>query len=246
MATVSEVAGPLAGICVPVPVAGEGVCAVCHTHTREGYTTCWSCYKTTSQVSKPCRLVVPISLYEIPSQLHHILRYYKSDSYNAARRHDFAVKTVVLLCHFLGLHRACIKVAAGVDWDVVTNVPSSSGRAGEHPLVAALRMVPSVFESYEPLLRRGPGAIDHLVASDDGYLATGSVRGRRVLLIDDTFTSGARAQSAASALALAGARVVAIVPIGRVVDPHWDHMPEWWDVQKRKRFTFRDCCLDPF
>jgi chromosome partitioning protein len=34
--------------------------------------------------------------------------------------------------------------------------------------------------------------------------------GKRVLLVDDTFTSGARAQSAASALSNAGAEVVAI------------------------------------
>jgi adenine/guanine phosphoribosyltransferase-like PRPP-binding protein len=40
-----------------------------------------------------------------------------------------------------------------------------------------------------------------------------------VLLIDDTWVSGASAQSAAAALKLAGARRVAIVVLGRHLDP---------------------------
>jgi hypothetical protein len=41
----------------------------------------------------------------------------------------------------------------------------------------------------------------------------------RVLLLDDTYVSGARAQSAAAALRLAGAHRVLIVPLGRVIRP---------------------------
>jgi hypothetical protein len=40
-----------------------------------------------------------------------------------------------------------------------------------------------------------------------------------VLLLDDTYVSGARAQSAAAALRLSGARAVLIVPLGRVLRP---------------------------
>jgi phosphoribosylpyrophosphate synthetase len=55
------------------------------------------------------------------------------------------------------------------------------------------------------------------------------VRGRRVLVVDDTWVTGARARSAAAALALAGAQVVAALVIGRAVDP--DASPavaRWW------------------
>ena len=45
------------------------------------------------------------------------------------------------------------------------------------------------------------------------------VHGSRVLLLDDIYVSGARAQSAAAALRLSGARSVLIVPLGRVVRP---------------------------
>ena len=40
-----------------------------------------------------------------------------------------------------------------------------------------------------------------------------------MLLVDDTWVSGASAQSAAAALKAAGARRVALVVIGRHVDP---------------------------
>ena len=47
----------------------------------------------------------------------------------------------------------------------------------------------------------------------------GPVAGTDVLVVDDTWVSGGSAQSAAVALKLAGARRVAIVVIGRHVNP---------------------------
>jgi predicted phosphoribosyltransferase len=41
----------------------------------------------------------------------------------------------------------------------------------------------------------------------------------RVLLLDDTYVSGSRGQSAAAALRLSGARSVLVVPVGRVLRP---------------------------
>jgi orotate phosphoribosyltransferase len=45
------------------------------------------------------------------------------------------------------------------------------------------------------------------------------VAGADVLVVDDTWVSGGSAQSAAAALKLAGARRVAIVVLGRHVNP---------------------------
>jgi hypothetical protein len=47
----------------------------------------------------------------------------------------------------------------------------------------------------------------------------GEIARRRVLLLDDTYVSGARAQSAAAALRLAGATAVLIVTLGRTLRP---------------------------
>ena len=55
---------------------------------------------------------------------------------------------------------------------------------------------------------------------DPGWLRVdGPVAGADVLVVDDTWVSGGSAQSAAVALKLAGARRVAIVVIGRHVNP---------------------------
>ena len=199
----------------------------------------------TSQVSKPGELVVPISLYEIPSQLHHILRHYKSGSY-PTQEVDFGVRVISLLAHFLKNHGECISSRAGGEWDVVTSVPSSRPRSGEHPLVTNVHRVRWLDDQFETLLKLGRVQVGHLTASDDGFQAAQDVRGERVLLVDDTFTTGATAQSAASALANAGATVVGIVAIGRVIKPGFSEtVKEYWDRQWGPRaFTFDRCCLE--
>ncbi|MGH2717889.1 MAG: hypothetical protein ACRDJU_04850 [Actinomycetota bacterium] len=223
MTTVADIAEPLAGICVAVPHVGEGVCLRCHNHPASDFRLCYSCAQSKAQLSRSCRLVVPVSLYEIPSQLHLYLRQYKSVMRPSSQQ-EFSRKVAALLCHFLDRHRRCIEAKAGGGWHVITAVPSTGGRPGEHPLVSALRQVPSVFRDYEQLLSPGSAPIGHNQASDDGFRPLRAMHGERVLVIDDTFTSGARAQSAASVLNNAGAHVVAIVPVGRVIDPSWEQM----------------------
>ena len=243
MTTVTAIAGRLANVCVPVPPAGKGVCERCHNHPKSDFRLCYSCWEVESQVSSPCHLVVPVSLYEVPSQLHQYLRDYK-DSQDARVRHDFSAKVVCLLCYFLSQHKHCIEAAAGGGLNIITSVPSTSGRQGEHPLVTALRRVPRFFQDYEPLVVAGSVPLDHKKASDDGFRPARPLAGERVLLIDDTFTSGARVQSAASALNNGGATVVAIVPIGRVIDPSFGDVAEWWKELKRQPFSFDTCCIE--
>lgn len=243
MPTVATYAVPLTAICVEVPPAGAGVCRVCHGSPNPGFSTCYSCSQVMGQVSRPCERVVPVSLYEIPSQLYNELADYKRSS-NPAIRNQSSLKVVSILCHFLGRHRACIAGAAGGDWSIITGVPSTKSTTGEHALVKALRRVPSTFAEYEDLLARGSSAIGHNQASDTGYIARRSLTGERVLLIDDTFTSGARAQSAASSLALAGAEVVAIVVVGRVFKPAWsDTTRSFWVDRLAQPFDFDTCCV---
>jgi hypothetical protein len=66
--------------------------------------------------------------------------------------------------------------------------------------------------------------------------------------VDDTYTSGANVQSAAVKLTVAGARVVAAVPVGRVIDTRRrDRFPEkhaFWRRQRGIPFDFGRCCLE--
>lgn len=187
---------------------------------------------------------MPISLYEIPSQLHHILRHYKSGSYPQTAP-TFTMQVAAILGHFLALHGECIESAAGGGWDIITSVPSSKARPGDHPLTTAIRMLPKLRDTFEPLLQRGTVDVGHNVASDQGFALARPLGGERVLIVDDTLTSGARAQSAASAINNGGGEVVAIVAVGRVINPGFaENVKEYWDRLHRRPFSFDVCCLE--
>jgi len=241
---VADFTDPYLSHFTPPPPHGEGVCDVCHGAPNPGFSRCYSCEQTAAQVTHPVELVVPISLYEIPGPLHHVLRNYK-DGYTPELRRELRPRVTALLWRFLSAHEQCITDAAGSGWTLVTSVPSSSSREGRHPLERAIGLAQPLAEQYQPTLERGDGPLDHNRASDTGYRVTTDVSGVDILLIDDTFTSGARIQSAASALALAGANVVAAVPIGRVINPHYNEPNrELWDAARRRAFDFAICCLE--
>lgn len=209
-----------------------------------GFAVCYSCYQTCSQVSAPCKLVVPISLSRVGEQWHHVLRTYKSAAPLAVRQR-FRVQLAATLGRFLEQHRHCIEARAGLTWDCITVVPSSQDRTPPHPLLDALSMITGWDETVEDLLAKGDAALGHNHADDRGYKVTRQVQGQNVLLVDDTFTTGARMQSAASALTLSGATVVAGVCAARVVNPDYNDVAKLlWDTASRQPFSFDVCCLE--
>jgi hypothetical protein len=99
----------------------------------------------------------------------------------------------------------------------VAVVPSGQGRPGPHPL--ALLVASCVRRPAVPLSARAPEAPRGREIGL-GWLRVGSaVAGESVLVVDDTWVSGGSAQSVAVALKLAGAAKVAVVVLGRHVDP---------------------------
>lgn len=243
MPSVHEWTEPLARWCHPVPGRGPGTCPVCRGCPGPGWTLCWSCARVLAQVSRPCRQVVPVTLYRVGTPLHAILRCYKDTASSAARRRH-ATTVAALLGRHLFDHGRCLG-GGRRPWDVITVVPSTSGGAGDHPMVAALSLVPWLASQHRALLARTGAGLGHLRAADDAFAVTRPVAGWRVVVVDDTYTSGARAQSAASALALAGATVVAVVPVGRLIDPSWrPHRASWWNERSRETYSFSRCCLE--
>jgi predicted amidophosphoribosyltransferase len=226
-----------------VPPAGPGVCRVCHSGPNEGYSICHSCHTTMSQVSRPVTSVLPISLYELTGQYWHVLRRYKDD-----RRPDVRAQLSTVLAatiaRFTSRHWACIAELLRGQPTIATTVPSSRtpARTDPHPLVAIVQRCSHLGPLHQALLTRGPGQIGHRQASNDGFTTRHDLRGHRVLLIEDTFTTGARAQSAGSALYLAGASAVAVVTAGRVVDPQWnDNCQKIWRYAAASTFSFDEC-----
>jgi phosphoribosylpyrophosphate synthetase len=196
-----------------------------------------------SQVTFPADLVVPISLYEIPGQLHHVLRNYKS----GPAANFLRTQVAAMLARFIGLHHGCFEAALATSIQAAMIVPStrSPQRTGAHPLQLAVRQVSHLNELDIAALKRGSGAVDHRLASDHAFVVEADVRGLTVLLVEDTFTTGARAQSASSALRLAGAARVSVLTVGRVIDPgHNDNCQRIWRQARAQPFDFSRCCLE--
>lgn len=199
------------------PKAGPGVCRQCFNLT-DGYERCYAC------IQQPAVLdaIAPISYSVAHEQLHHALASYKRLTGTTARR--LAIQLAAVLWRYLEAHESCVARAAGTSgWPLVATVPSGErGRDDRHPLrwiVADL--VGPTRARHDRLLARSELPVDHRRFAASKYGPLRRLDGEPVLLIDDTWTTGANAQSAAAALKAAGAGPVAAVVIGRHVNRHW-------------------------
>ena len=198
--------GLLPGLRQPVP----GGCTVCRGPAGAGYARCVQCDRHAGFGGHLLAdAVVPVSYAVRGSPLTGALWRYKS-----ARGADPAAGTALLalLLVFLHDHGECV-------WrnglpDRLAVVPSGYGRTAPHPLLDLV--VPYLRLPLAGLTLR-PGAQGRDL--DTGrFTAGGAVRGAHVLLLDDTWVSGASVQSAAAALKLAGAVRVTAVVLGRFVN----------------------------
>jgi hypothetical protein len=177
------------------------------------YTVCRNCAEIRRQLGGPLSPVTPVSLAVGTGALYGALRRYKT-THPAARHH--ARELAGLLAAFLHRHLRCV-APGGIDTVMV--VPSQCGRPPPHPLAGVLQAVPGL-PAAAGLLRPGDRGVDRRRASRDGVGVTASLAGRRVLLLDDTYTTGAHLQSAAWAIRSHGAAVHPVV-IGRFLRSAW-------------------------
>jgi adenine/guanine phosphoribosyltransferase-like PRPP-binding protein len=170
----------------------------------------------------PLAPVTAATPYRVGDEMHRLLRGYK-DASEAEARSARAARLAGLLSRWLGNHRGRLLARTGGPWDLVVGVPSSH-RPGA-PVDALVQAVPALARKHRPLLVQGPEPTDHLVASRWGFAVAADhdlrnrTRGCRALVVDDSFTTGARAQSAVAALRMAGIRVAGVLVVGRVVAP---------------------------
>jgi hypothetical protein len=179
----------------------------------------------------PLAPVVPVRLCPLPSPLYTVLLGYKESPVVEARRR-FSTMVRALLSAFLLGHAGRLEAAIGGRFDFVALVPSTH-RPGVAPLglvdgldahIAAA--LPAARWDADLLRRAGaPGGqppVAHMRPDPAAFTVSpgrASVVGARVLLLDDTYVSGARSQSAAAALTRAAVRRVLVVPVGRVLRP---------------------------
>jgi hypothetical protein len=196
-------------------------CRTCRGPVQAGFARCYQCDLAHARCGGLLAdVVAPVAYAVKGGRLAGDLWRYKSSSAGAA---EAGARLAAMLARFLREHSDQVWRAAGMaaDPELAAMVPSGQGRPGPHPL---LGIVGSCVDVPVVPLAAAPGAAARArglaVGVAAGWLTVGgAVAGASVLLVDDTWVSGASAQSAAAALKAAGARRVALVVIGRHVDP---------------------------
>ena len=194
-------------------------CRTCQGPVGGGFARCYQCDLARSQAGwLLADAVAPIGYAVRGRPLAADLRRYKSDRVAAAEAAAAAARLRELLAAFLADRGHLVWEAAGMAAapTAVAVVPSGQGRSGPHPLADIVRACVAL-----PLVRLSivPTEI-HTRGVNPGWVRAGdAVAGGDVLVVDDTWVSGGSAQSTAAALKLAGARRVAVVVLGRHVNP---------------------------
>jgi len=133
------------------------------------------------------------------------------------------VDLTMMLLVVLQWHRRCAETRVGLPWQTWAVVPSSRRtRVGEHPLVRLGMDAGLGVESTRLALDRAqlaavgqPGADRDVRADRFAVLNPEVVAGRHVLLIEDSWVTGATLQSAAVTLKQAGAAMVTVLCLAR-------------------------------
>jgi hypothetical protein len=209
-----SVARQAPGLCGPPPGA-HGVCGTCRCPVPARLSRCYQCTEHAESLpGLTADAVVPVCYAPKGGPHARNLWLYKSGRPGAAAaRADL----LALLAVFLRDHGPCVWRSAGMTAPShLAVVPSGRGRSGPHPLRALAE--PLLALPWAPLGLRLPG--DPVTReADPGRFSAAGLDGAAVALLDDTWTSGASAQSASAALRLAGARSVAIIVLGRHLSP---------------------------
>jgi hypothetical protein len=190
-----------------------------------GFARCYQCELALSEAGGLLADVVAPTGYAVRGgPLAEDLRRYKSDRGDQAT--PAAGRLRERLAAFLADQGRAVWEAGGMTAGprAVAVVPSGQGRPGAHPLVSLVRSCVGL-----PLVRLAVAAPEaHARGVNPGWVRVADradgdgapvLGGIDVLVVDDTWVSGGSAQSTAAALKLAGARRVAVVVLGRHVNP---------------------------
>jgi hypothetical protein len=209
-----------------------GLCTTCYVPASSGQ-LCSQCLVHRQQFGDRLASRVFILTYArgwtpggTAHQSAHTVRAYKRIPPASKCAQDLAL--MVLAATFV--HGNCMRGAVGQDWSALTFVPSASRPGPEHPVAELARNVVGMDSARRRLrLEAGPkiSAPERVVYADrfavpDAY--RDRVVGQHVLLVDDTWTTGSKIQSAAVALRDAGAAKVTALCVARWCNYGWpDH-----------------------
>lgn len=219
-----------------------GVCATCRAPTPIGSqgTHFARCFLCNSQYSTVLNGFIPIC-YSVHDGLEGALWRVKNEESSGWLQLPLAS----LLWKFFDSHLKCIEDAYGGSFDMGVTVPSSKQRNGINHLDALL----SCIKAWPVAWRQGVLAKTRSESAaerrqrivPDLFAADPSVNGKRVLLLDDTFTSGGTMASAAHALHDAGAVCVIGVAFGRQLNANREEARELLAELSQRSLDLETC-----
>lgn len=213
-------------------------CSVCGTPV-DGYERCFRCYQHHATLGI-ADLVAPLAYGIERMQSGTVLRHYKDDVSEAARQQH---SPIIFRMLWLGivLHERCIEHRVGQPVTARVAVPSLKGRAGIHPFTAIARAMEAVDETLE--LVPAPGATYQRRVSGRQFdiVPEQDLSGEHILILDDTWTTGSRMQSAAIALHDAGAAHVSAMVLGRWLSQTYRNNADFIRTRLRRDYDPRIC-----
>lgn len=224
MPTVQEVFQGNRHLFAPVPLFTPHVsCRYCLGPVGGPFPQCFDCYEIFIQDDAPDILsdaVVPMTIAVSPSPWYYRLYTYKRG------RGEYASTLAALAWTYMEGNMGSVRQFLGGEPDIITVVPSKRGPTfDDQPFVRTLRMVPPLRDQLVHVLDHRP-EIEYRrrTYNPDLFNVVGDVRDRRIVLLEDTWITGATPLSAGGALVRAGAAAVIILPLARAV--HNDFLAE--------------------
>lgn len=215
MPTVLELSAPYGNYLLPVRPAGPHVCFVCGTSVAGTYPMCYQCSQAAQLLPACADAVAAIALSVKGRQYAHELWAYKNAPSEETRA-VLQLRLCALLWRWVQGHEACLARRAGVPgFDRVAVVPSTSGRTYAPLGQMVGQVVSPLVDRYSELLTYNDEAPADRSFDAQKFRPRMRLDGDSVLLIDDTWTTGGHAQSAAAVLRGAGAAAVGVLVLGR-------------------------------
>lgn len=195
----------------------ENVCRLCLGAVSGTYSQCFNCYELLRRSEAPMSLrgrVVPMSIARNPGAWYSMLQSYKKGAWR-----EYAPVVASLAYEWLSAHEAKLRGLLGGDVDLLTIVPSKKPAVNfetQHLRLALGLVKPLEQRLVNTLACVDPAAYGRTKYAPEMFRARhDAVSGKRIVLIEDTWITGATAVSAAGALLDAGAHSVVVAPIAR-------------------------------
>jgi hypothetical protein len=190
-------------------------CRVCAAPV-DGFDRCWRCEQA-RRIVGAADVVAPLTYAIAGTPTAALVRDYKNHPLRSVReRHSAVIKALVR--QGITRHERCIGCAAGLAVSCRLVIPSLTSRPGRHP-----------FADLAPTMNAANDAVALMPAPDarcdrainDKFVLQPAARldGQHVLILDDVWTTGSNAHSAALAVRRAGAAAVSVLVVGRWLSP---------------------------